>query len=238
MSKRFDGFESETRAVEVVVVNIKSDFDGIVKNFTELSLKSRGVELRSRGDLVINGGRAVLFKAFHPDGDRNWGKWILLSENGGNTLVVNGIFVSGDAEAAEDVEAMFKSLFLDIASFDAVPASYPASGDALPMSGDIPQVVPDLDWASAITSSGDLVSNDESSADASSSEAEGFDIDSLLLGIYYDRASSADGGEKMIGSEDAAAAPVPVSGDVGVKDGGAVSSDAELSADVLDQRRY
>jgi hypothetical protein len=180
LSKRFDGFESESRGIEVVVVNIRSGFDGIVSNFTEATLKSRGVELKSKGELTINGRRAVLLKALHPEGGRDWGKWILLSENGDNTLVANGIFVSGDGKAAEDVEAMFKSLFLEagILAEDA-----PDSGGSAAVSDEI------------MTSSADIVSADVNAAISGDAAASG-DISGALPD-----AVSADGEIPLPGSD-------------------------------------
>lgn len=109
-SKQFDGFASEGRQIEVVVADIKSPFSEVSAGFTEMALESRGVELKSRGSLTINENAALLLKALHKDGDRSWGKWILLLEKGSGTLVVNGIFKSGDDRAARDVEAMLKSV--------------------------------------------------------------------------------------------------------------------------------
>jgi hypothetical protein len=112
-SESFDGFASVERAIEFIVVNIKSPFTEISGAFTEANLKMRGIDLKSRTELTINGANAVLMKALHPEGGKNWGKWLLLLENGGGTLVVNGVFVSGDGDAARDVEAMIKSVALE-----------------------------------------------------------------------------------------------------------------------------
>lgn len=109
-SKRFDGFESAERNIEVIVALIKSPFDDIAENFTKSTLKLRGIDLLSRAEVEINGRRGVLVKALHPEEDAKWGKWILLLENGSATLVVNGVFVSGDGDAAVDVEAMLKGV--------------------------------------------------------------------------------------------------------------------------------
>jgi hypothetical protein len=110
LSQRFDGFEAPDRNVEVITALIRSPFDGIAQNFTRETLKTRGVEMLSRSELTINGHRGILVKALHPDEEVNWGKWILLLENGDATLVVNGVFVSGDEIAAVDVESMLKGV--------------------------------------------------------------------------------------------------------------------------------
>lgn len=109
-SERFDGFESSERSIEVVTALIRAPFDEIESNFTKETLKMRGVDVRSRTAVSINGHRGVLVKALHPDDGVNWGKWILIVENGGATLVVNGVFVSGDSAAAVDIEAMVKGV--------------------------------------------------------------------------------------------------------------------------------
>jgi hypothetical protein len=140
----FVGFESKERKIEVIVVNIAGPFDEISKAFDEDSFKSMGMELKSRGDMVVNGAHAVLFKVFHPDGGVGWGKWIMLMENGGETLEVNAMFVSGDSQAALDLEAMLKGVYVDkpAASVEpgekeepgepSEPLEGPASADAVP----------------------------------------------------------------------------------------------------------
>ncbi len=115
-SVRFNGFESATRAVEVVVADIRAPFRQIADAFTEANLKTRGIEVRSRSELKINGADAVLIKALHPEAGRDWGKWILLLAGDGGTYVVNGVFASGDDAAAVDVERMLKSAFVEAAS--------------------------------------------------------------------------------------------------------------------------
>jgi hypothetical protein len=113
LSSRFSGFESPERGIEVIAVNIAAPFADIEAGFSEASFRSRGMEMKSRGELIINGRKAVLFKVLHPDGTAYWGKWIMLAENGSNTLVVNAVFVSGDAKAAGDLETMLKGTFLE-----------------------------------------------------------------------------------------------------------------------------
>ena len=110
VSDRFDGFASEERGVEVVVAVIGSPYATIAESFTENTLKSRGVNLLSKAGFTLNGAQATLMKAQHPEGNRSWGKWILLLDGGDRTLVVNGVFASGDEAAALDVEAMLKSV--------------------------------------------------------------------------------------------------------------------------------
>jgi hypothetical protein len=116
----FGGFESKGRRIEVIVANIDAPFADIAASFTDASFQSKGMELKSRGDLTINGGRAILFKVLHQDAGINWGKWIMLAENGGSTLVVNAVFISGDADAASDLEIMLKGLYLDNAQTEPV----------------------------------------------------------------------------------------------------------------------
>jgi hypothetical protein len=122
----FGGFESKSRRIEVIVANIDAPFEDMEVGFTDASFQSKGMELKSRGDLIVNGGKAILFKVLHPDSGINWGKWIMLAENGGGTLVVNAVFISGDADAASDLEIMLKGLYLDNAA-QAKSADVPAS---------------------------------------------------------------------------------------------------------------
>ncbi|MDR3255242.1 MAG: hypothetical protein LBT31_06715 [Synergistaceae bacterium] len=112
-SERFNGFISDERAIEVIVASIKSPYSEISGVFTDANLLTRGVEVGSRGDITVNGSKGLLLKALHKDGDKRWGKWIMILEDGDDTLVVNGIFTSGDSDAARDVEAMLKSVIVE-----------------------------------------------------------------------------------------------------------------------------
>jgi hypothetical protein len=162
LADRFDGFDAKGRTINVIVVVIKSPFQGIVNGFTDASLKQRGIEVHSRGEALINGSRALFIKALHPDGGKKWGKWIMLVENGDDTIVVNGAFVSGDAAAAADVIKMMKS----IAVKRAVPVKAPediaepaASGNA--SLGQTDAASDDLSGLQRIVSpSGDLTAAD------------------------------------------------------------------------------
>jgi hypothetical protein len=136
----FGGFESKSRRIEVIAVNIDAPFDDIAAGFTDESFRAKGMELKSRGDLTINGGKAILFKVLHPDAGINWGKWIMLAENGESTLVVNAVFISGDADAASDLEIMLKGVYLDVeerVEQAYIPTSARVSGDVSPVSGDV-----------------------------------------------------------------------------------------------------
>jgi hypothetical protein len=134
-----NGFESKERNIQVIAANFGAPLDEIAKGFTEESFKAMGMELKSRGEFTVNGARAFLYKVLHPRADANWGKWIMLAENGGGTLEVNAIFVSGDAEAAGDLEAMLKGVYMEPLPQVAANAASPAGEIAgRPVSGDIP----------------------------------------------------------------------------------------------------
>jgi hypothetical protein len=141
-----DGFESKERRIQVVVANFGAPLNEIAKGFTEETFKSMGMELKSRGEFTVNGARAILFKVLHPSGGTNWGKWIMLAENGDNTITVNAAFVSGDAEAASDLEVMLKGVYMEpprpaSASSDTAGnvSEHPASKDisGAPLTGEV-----------------------------------------------------------------------------------------------------
>jgi hypothetical protein len=132
LAKQFDGFAANGRTINVIVAVIKSPFQGVVDTFTDSALEERGIKVHSRGEMSINGSRALFIKALHSDGGNAWGKWIMLLENGGDTLVVNGVFVSGDVNAATDVIDVLKSVAMKKKAPDEVSADTGApavSGD-------------------------------------------------------------------------------------------------------------
>jgi hypothetical protein len=198
LSSLFDGFEAKDRGIEVIVANIEAALGDLEAGFTDASFKSRGMELKSRGDLTINGAKAILFKALHPDGGTNWGKWIMLAENGGNTLIVNAVFVSGDAAAASDLEVMLKGVFVEpvSASIAKMPSDGAVSADALLTFSPVRPII-----SSSPDEMPPALSSDASSADA----RDGFDKDAALSIIAKDITTSGD----VTSSGDVSAAPTP-----------------------------
>lgn len=110
LSGKFAGFVSPERGAELLVARIAKPYVTIYETFTDSALKMRGVDVKSRGSLRLNDADAVLIKALHEVEGNKWGKWILLLDCGGSTLVVNGVFISGDSQAAEGIETMIKSV--------------------------------------------------------------------------------------------------------------------------------
>jgi hypothetical protein len=218
VSGKFDGFASEARKIDVVVANIKSPFAGIARGFNEPSLLLRGVELKSTGEMTVNGARALLLKALHKDGESIWGKWIMLLENGSGTIVVNAIFVSGDADAAADLEVMLKSVYPEPEA--AAAPDIPASVDApdrgvVSRDRDVPPSAASGDETSA---SGDLSSSDVfppsdsaiSSDIPTPSRGEDYDVDEA----FRDLTRKLDSEDNSVVSDDATPDAAAVSEDV------------------------
>lgn len=101
-------FTSNRRHIEVAVVNIHSTYMEMLEKFSDSTLLSHGIEVKSRGEMNVNGHGAVLIKALHKNTE--WAKWIMLLDKGDSTVVVNGAFTSGNADAAKDIEKMLKSV--------------------------------------------------------------------------------------------------------------------------------
>lgn len=140
-SKRFDGFESAERGIEVVVAAVRAPYAEIVAGFDEANMKSRGLDMKSKTPVRINGADACLIKALHATEGADWGKWILLMDGGDVTFVVNGAFLSGDNAASGDTERMLKSVVAQKrtpgrrAAEEKQPAKS-VSGDKRPVSAD------------------------------------------------------------------------------------------------------
>jgi len=125
LASEFGGFESKNRRIEVIVAYLDGPISGIEAGFTEASFESLGMNLLAKGDFTIDSRRAVLYKVLHDDGNMRWGKWVMLAENGPGTLVVNAVFVSGDADAAVQLEQMLKGVYMEPAGAAAVAATSP-----------------------------------------------------------------------------------------------------------------
>jgi hypothetical protein len=154
----------------------------------------------SRGDFTVNGANAVLYKVLHPDGSTNWGKWIMLAENGEGTLVVNAVFVSGDTDAASDLEKMMKSVYMapeSIIPAAVSPDKVPVSPDSAPTRPVSPDVVSgDSGTPPSLTI---IKSGDVSPPPASNDVPVSFDRKEALSIIARDIVSSADVASKDSG---------------------------------------
>lgn len=130
-SARFSGFEDPERSIETVIALLRAPYDSIADKIDADGLKARNVEVLARADVMINGRRGVLIKAVHQDSGTRWGKWILVLDNRAGTLVVNGVFVSGDTKSAVDIETMLKGIvpYGEIASQTADPKEIIVSSD-------------------------------------------------------------------------------------------------------------
>ncbi|MDR1884697.1 MAG: hypothetical protein LBQ56_00370 [Synergistaceae bacterium] len=217
LSDRFDGFVARDRTIEVIVSVIKSPFQGIADGFTDSVLKSRGIDVLSRSEAVINGSRALLLKALHPDGGKKWGKWIMLLESGGDTLVVNGVFVSGDVDSATDVLAMLKSVVLKAPARADAP-----DGEDDAVSVDLPIILegsPDVRIPEAASGDRGDDRDDDLSADLTVRSADAVSWDLLVL--ESDGAASGDASDAGVPdvSPDLPAGPE-------LEDGPAASGDA------------
>jgi hypothetical protein len=186
LASSFDGFESQKRNIEVVVAYVEAPIKNIEEGFTETEFKARGMELKSSGDFTIDGRRAVLYKVLHDDGKTKWGKWVMLASDGPGTLVVNAAFVSGDAEAASDLESMLKGVYME-----------PEPGEGAADSNDAPPVSAVSDDIASGDASLRLIKSGDSdvrtvSADARSS----FDRREALSILARDIVSSPDASSK------------------------------------------
>lgn len=112
-ASEFSGFESKNRKIEVIVVYLDGPLNSIEEGFTEASFASLGMNMLSKGGFTIDSRRAVLYKVLHDDGSTKWGKWVMLAEDGPGTLMVNAIFVSGDSDAASELEQMLKGVCME-----------------------------------------------------------------------------------------------------------------------------
>ena len=193
LASEFSGFESKNRGIEVIVAFLDGHIRGIEEGFTEASFTSLGMNLMAKGTFTIDSRHAVLYKVLHDDGNMRWGKWVMLAENGPGTLVVNAVFVSGDTNAAVELEQMLKGVYMETFAAAAVPAMPEEAGPVEPsreeaaQSDEIaPEVVPGDDGSDTVSPATSLPANN------ADDDPDGFDRREALSILAREAPSSPD----------------------------------------------
>ncbi|NOX66442.1 MAG: hypothetical protein GXO85_11830, partial [Chlorobi bacterium] len=91
-AKGFNGFQQSEISSSIIVAEIHAPFSEVTKGFTEEQLKLKGVILKEKIDVTVNGLEGVFLKANQSAYKTEFNKLILAFGDSANSIVINGIF--------------------------------------------------------------------------------------------------------------------------------------------------
>ena len=120
-SRTETGCADAAKRISLEASQLRVSYDLITEDFSDDSLKKNGIEVKLRVEIVLNGSRATLIKAFQRSGKSTLGKWILLIDRGGvDTWMINGLYDSKDQRNGQAVLNMLRSAWWDEEGSDAL----------------------------------------------------------------------------------------------------------------------
>ncbi len=106
----FNGFEQAKNNSSIMVVEVSSPFDKISKGFTEEGLKSRGITMRSKEDLIVNGYKGVFITSEQFAYGSTFLKYILVFGNDTSTIIINGMYPKDFQELGDEIKTSILSV--------------------------------------------------------------------------------------------------------------------------------
>lgn len=106
----FNGFEQAKSNSSIMVVEVLGPFDETSNGFTEEGLKSRGVIMSSKEDLIINGYEGVFITSEQFAYDSTFSKYILAFGNDTSTIILNGMYPKDFQELGDEIKTSILSV--------------------------------------------------------------------------------------------------------------------------------
>lgn len=106
-AERFYGFQQPNTQASVMAVMIPGPFAEVTRGFTAEQLQPRGMTLRSKDNVVIEGKAAVLLSVTQSALGKDFGKWILAFGDETKTIMVTATYPqSEEAKLADELKAV------------------------------------------------------------------------------------------------------------------------------------
>lgn len=97
VAEKFDGFQQVSTQSSVMVTTIPGPFLEIIKGFTPEEFKSRGLNLRSRENISIDGNKGILINLHQTAYGTKFAKWIFAFGNESETKIITATFPQAKA---------------------------------------------------------------------------------------------------------------------------------------------
>lgn len=96
-AESFDGFQQPSTQSSVMAITIPGPFAEVTKGFTSEGLKARGMTLKSRENISIDGSEGILINLTQTASGIEFAKWIVAFGNQKETKVVTATFPKAEA---------------------------------------------------------------------------------------------------------------------------------------------
>lgn len=124
--KTHSGYVDENKKITLDVAELQLPYKTLLKEFNPISLKKKGLELKSRNELLWNGSNVTLFKLFQATEHSVVGKWVFILDKGDSSWMVTSSYDSKNQNHAAAVLEMINSIYWEDGqseSFDNINAN-------------------------------------------------------------------------------------------------------------------
>ncbi|MEO5977098.1 MAG: hypothetical protein ABIS36_14440 [Chryseolinea sp.] len=109
----FQGFQQLDNNASILVIEIPEPFSETLKAFSNQTLKTQGVMLKTKENIKVNGNDGILLSTEQVVHGSNFSKYILAFGNNRSTFMVNGMFPKDVYSLREEILASIRSVVYD-----------------------------------------------------------------------------------------------------------------------------
>ncbi|MBL0233423.1 MAG: hypothetical protein IPQ08_07135 [Chitinophagaceae bacterium] len=129
LSNSFSGFQEPVSGSSIMVTEIPSDYEGIAAGFTADALKSKGMTLLNKTDVMVGKAKGVIIKASQSANGINYFKQVLFFGAGSNTVLVNAVYKEANKQQEPAIRTALLSTVYDPAQNSDPQAAAPFKVD-------------------------------------------------------------------------------------------------------------
>lgn len=114
-ANNFQGFQQLNTGASILLMEIPGPFSETTKGFTEQGLKTKGMQLKSKDAIRINGNQGLIITAEQSAYGNDYNKYILVYGDAQATYMINGTFPAKFADLAGDIRQAILSVVYESA---------------------------------------------------------------------------------------------------------------------------
>lgn len=108
----FSGFQNTAIGASIMINELPAPYQTLIAGFTEEALLDKGMQLKSKETVDLNGSEATIIKVRQPANGISYLKLILIFGNEDYTLLVNGIYPEGSLLIEPTIESKIEMSLL------------------------------------------------------------------------------------------------------------------------------
>lgn len=125
VATNFAGFQQDSSGASIMVLEIPAPFSEIAKAFTAEGLKTQGMDLLEKEELMLNGIPAILIKGEQPAYGNTYHKYTLAFGSETESILINGTYQKEDETALGETikSAMLSTIYDASKSIDPIESA-------------------------------------------------------------------------------------------------------------------